>query len=89
MDTIYETALNLKSEKGSAKKEIHDKLNFTEQQVHLITQEMKKKIHSMVEDVEQRVKTNKKIPNTLLTNKKKFVGFQSPKRRNPSPKCPS
>jgi len=55
MDLVYETALKLKSEKAVAKKEINDKLNFTEQQLLLITQEMKKKIHAMVEDVEQKV----------------------------------
>lgn len=55
MDEIYETALKLKGEKASAKKDIHDKLNFTEQQLLLITQEMKNKIHVMVEDVEQKV----------------------------------
>lgn len=37
------------------KKEVHDRLNFTEQQLMLLTQEMKDKIHRMVEDVEQRV----------------------------------
>lgn len=55
MDGIYETALKLKSEKAAAKKEEYDKLNFTEQQLTLLTQEMKAKIHHMVEDVEQRV----------------------------------
>lgn len=55
MDGMYETALKLKSEKASAKKEVYDKLNFTEQQLLLLTQEMKEKIHHIVEDVEQRV----------------------------------
>ncbi|KAL0268787.1 UNVERIFIED_CONTAM: hypothetical protein PYX00_010608 [Menopon gallinae] len=55
MDGIYETALRLKAEKAAIKKEYSDKLVFTEQQFLLITQEMKEKIHHMVEDVEQRV----------------------------------
>lgn len=55
MDGMYETALKLKSDKASSKKKVYDKLNFTEQQLLLLTQEMKEKIHHMVEDVEQRV----------------------------------
>ena len=55
MDFTYDQAQKLKSEKAVAKKEVHDKLNFTEQQLILLTQEMKDKIHQMVEDVEQRV----------------------------------
>ena len=39
----------------NVKKEVHDKLNFSEQQLMLLTQEMKDKIHNIVEDVEQRV----------------------------------
>lgn len=45
----------MKSEQLCVKREVHDKLNFTEQQLMLLTQEMKNKIHHMVEDVEQRV----------------------------------
>ena len=45
----------MKAEQVNIKKEVHDKLNFTEQQLMLLTQEMKDKIHRMVEDVEQRV----------------------------------
>lgn len=55
MEKIYEKALNLQKEKAIAKKEVNDKLNFTEQQLMLLTQEMKDKIHQMVEDVEQKV----------------------------------
>lgn len=55
METIYERALLLQREKALQKKEVNDKLNYTEQQLLLITQEMKEKIHHMVEDVEQRV----------------------------------
>jgi hypothetical protein len=55
MDGTYDQAQQLRTEKAVAKKEIHDKLNFTEQQLLLLTQEMKDKIRQMVEDVEQRV----------------------------------
>ena len=55
MDSTYEQAQQLKTQKAVAKKEIYDKLNFTEQQLLLLTQEMKDKIRQMVEDVEQRV----------------------------------
>ncbi|XP_014287762.1 transmembrane GTPase Marf isoform X3 [Halyomorpha halys] len=55
METVYERALSLQRDKSLQKKEVNDKLNFTEQQLLLITQEMKEKIHHMVEDVEQRV----------------------------------
>lgn len=60
MDGIYETALRLKAEKTAIKKEFSDKLVFTEQQFLLITQEMKEKIHHMVEDVEQRVSARRR-----------------------------
>jgi mitofusin len=55
MDRTYDKAQQLRTEKAVAKKEVYDKLNFTEQQLLLITQEMKDKICQMVEDVEQRV----------------------------------
>lgn len=45
----------MRNEQLNIKKEVHDKLNFTEQQLILLTQEMKDKIHHIVEDVEQRV----------------------------------
>lgn len=54
MDGIYNEALRLKEEKLKNRRELNDKINYTEQQLMIITQEMKKKIHSMVEDVEQR-----------------------------------
>jgi len=55
MDSMYDQAQQLKTQKAVAKQEIYDKLNFTEQQLLLLTQEMKDKIRQMVEDVEQRV----------------------------------
>ena len=55
MDSTYEQAQQLKTQKSVAKKEIHDKLNFTEQQLLLLRQEMEDKIRRMVEDVKQMV----------------------------------
>ncbi|KAL2730877.1 transmembrane GTPase Marf isoform X1 [Vespula squamosa] len=55
LDEILEKTQAMRSEQLNVKKEVHDKLNFTEQQLILLTQEMKDKIHHMVEDVEQKV----------------------------------
>ncbi|CAK9799322.1 Transmembrane GTPase Marf [Anthophora quadrimaculata] len=55
LDEILERTQKMKGEQIHVKKEVHDKLNYTEQQLMLVTQEMKDKIHHMVEDVEQRV----------------------------------
>lgn len=55
LEEVYADAQKLKEEKLHKRKELHDKVNYTEQQLVLITQEMKQKIHRMVEDVEQRV----------------------------------
>lgn len=55
MDEILERTQKMRADQLNIKKEVHDKLNYTEQQLMLVTQEMKEKIHRMVEDVEQRV----------------------------------
>ncbi|XP_011684297.1 PREDICTED: transmembrane GTPase Marf-like [Wasmannia auropunctata] len=55
LDEILERTQKMRSEQLNVKKEVHDKLEFTEQQLLLLTQEMKDKIHHMVEDVEQKV----------------------------------
>lgn len=55
LDEILDQTQKMRTEKLNEKKKIHDKLNFTEQQLMLVTHEMKEKIHQMVEDVEQRV----------------------------------
>lgn len=55
MDEILERTQKTKCEQIHIKREVLDKLNYTEQQLVLLTQEMKSKIHHMVEDVEQRV----------------------------------
>lgn len=55
LDEILERTQRMRNEQLNVKKEVNDKLNFTEQQLILLTQEMKDKIHRMVEDVEQKV----------------------------------
>ncbi|CAH1972897.1 unnamed protein product [Acanthoscelides obtectus] len=55
LDGIYNDALKLKEDRLAQRKEVTDKITYTEQQLMVITQDMKKKIHTMVEDVEQRV----------------------------------
>ncbi|XP_014481155.1 PREDICTED: transmembrane GTPase Marf isoform X2 [Dinoponera quadriceps] len=55
LDEILNRSQKMRDEQKDVKKEVNDKLNFTEQQLILLTQEMKNKIHCMVEDVEQKV----------------------------------
>jgi mitofusin len=55
VDSTYDQAQQLKTQKAEAKQEIQDKLDFTEQQLLLLKKEMKDKIRQMVEDVEQMV----------------------------------
>ncbi|XP_011151154.1 transmembrane GTPase Marf isoform X2 [Harpegnathos saltator] len=55
LDEIMARTQQMRNEQLTVKKEVHDKLNFTEQQLLLLTQEMKDKINRMVEDVEQKV----------------------------------
>lgn len=55
MDKVFNDAQKIKEDKLRTRKDLHDKINYTEQQLMIITQEMKQKIHHMVEDVEQRV----------------------------------
>lgn len=56
MDTLYEKAQKLKSDKNESKKEIYEKLNYTEQKLLLLTQQMKEKIQQMVSETEEKVK---------------------------------
>jgi mitofusin len=55
MDSTYDQAQQLKEQKAVAKKEIYDKLKFTEQQLLFLTQEMENKNQQMVEDIKQMV----------------------------------
>lgn len=55
MEIIYNKSQEQSQLKMNQKKELQDKLNYTEQQLINITNQMKIKIHQMVEDVENRV----------------------------------
>ena len=55
MDTLYERAQKLKSDKNDCKKQIYEKLNYTEQKLLLLTQQMKEKIQQMVSETEEKV----------------------------------
>ncbi|KAK7576456.1 hypothetical protein V9T40_012742 [Parthenolecanium corni] len=56
MDGLYEKALKLRNDKTEAKKGIYEKLNYTEQRLILLTQQMKEKIQQMVSETEEKVK---------------------------------
>lgn len=56
MDTLYEKAQKLKNDKMEMKKNIYEKLNFTEQKLLVLTQQMKEKIQQMVSETEEKVK---------------------------------
>lgn len=55
METIYNRSQEQTNFKMCQKKEFQDKLNYTEQQLITITNQMKMKIHQMVDDVEDKV----------------------------------
>jgi mitofusin len=55
MDHVFESSQKSRSEKMMLRKELWDKVDFTEKQLTLLTQEMKDKIRQMVEDVECKV----------------------------------
>lgn len=55
METIYNRSQEQAHLKMCQKKEFQEKLNFTEQQLISITNQMKMKIHQMVDDVEKKV----------------------------------
>jgi len=55
MDNMYDQAHQLKTENAVAKKEIHEKLKCTKQQLSLLEREMEDKIRQMVEDVKNMV----------------------------------
>jgi mitofusin 2 len=55
METIYNRSQEQTHLKMCQKKEFQEKLNFTEQQLINITNQMKMKIHQMVDDVEDKV----------------------------------
>lgn len=55
MEITYNRSQEQTHLKMCQKKEFQDKLNFTEQQLINITNQMKMKIHHMVDDVEDKV----------------------------------
>ncbi|KAH0567445.1 transmembrane GTPase Marf isoform X2 [Cotesia glomerata] len=55
LDEVLNRAQRIRIEQLAVQKEVNDKLNYTEDQLGLVTKEMKEKIHRVVEDVEQRV----------------------------------
>lgn len=55
MDMLYEKAQKLKQDKTEAKKNIYEKLNYTEQKLLVLTQQMKEKIQQMVSETEEKV----------------------------------
>ncbi|XP_057325570.1 transmembrane GTPase Marf isoform X2 [Microplitis mediator] len=55
LDEVLNRAQKMRIEQLTIQKEVNDKLNYTEDQLGLVTKEMKDKIHRVVEDVEQRV----------------------------------
>ncbi|KAH6933638.1 hypothetical protein HPB50_017251 [Hyalomma asiaticum] len=55
MDKVYEQASLLKSEKQTLRREQGERLQFTQQQLQLLTEEAKQRIGQLVEQVEQQV----------------------------------
>ncbi|XP_011500796.1 PREDICTED: transmembrane GTPase Marf isoform X2 [Ceratosolen solmsi marchali] len=55
LDEILDRTQKMKFEQEKKKKEVYNKINFIENQLVALTQEMKEKIHRIVEDVEQKV----------------------------------
>jgi len=55
MAAVQDTAVELRGQQANDKKELLDRLDFTERQLELMTSEMKDKITAIVEDVEYKV----------------------------------
>lgn len=55
MDVVYSRSQEQKNLKFDQIKKCQNKLNYTEQQLISITNQMKMKIHQMVDDVEDKV----------------------------------
>lgn len=55
MDIVLKRSQRLAHDKICKKKQLQSKLHFTEQQLVNVTNEMKLKIHHVVEDVEEKV----------------------------------
>ncbi|KAK0174731.1 hypothetical protein PV327_010467 [Microctonus hyperodae] len=55
LDEVLNRTQSMREEQLALKKKVHDKLNYTEEQLISITREMKDKIDRMGDDVDQRV----------------------------------
>ncbi|XP_035215138.1 transmembrane GTPase Marf-like, partial [Stegodyphus dumicola] len=55
LDGVHEKATKLRAQKMSLRKEQYDRLDFTQQQLNILTQEVKHQICHIVETVEQKV----------------------------------
>lgn len=55
LEALFSDAQAIREEKLNEVKSLQERMNYTEQQLIVVTQEMKQKIRNMVEDVEQRV----------------------------------
>ncbi|XP_059610826.1 transmembrane GTPase Marf isoform X2 [Phlebotomus argentipes] len=55
LDNIYDRASCLKNQKFEHRRLLIERINSTDQQLAQVTREMKSKIHTMVEEVEQKV----------------------------------
>ncbi|CAL1262678.1 unnamed protein product [Larinioides sclopetarius] len=55
LDNVHETASKLRTQKLALRKEQYDRLDFTQQQLSILTQEVKQEICQIVEMVEQKV----------------------------------
>ena len=56
MSDVHSGAIDQQRVQGTQKKELWDRLDFTEKQLELMTLEMKEKIHQITEDVEYKVR---------------------------------
>ncbi|RWS17962.1 Transmembrane GTPase Marf-like protein [Dinothrombium tinctorium] len=55
LDSVHQKATELKNEKLKVRQELHDKFEFTQQQIQLMTNEVKHQICHLVEQVELKV----------------------------------
>ena len=55
MEALYERAVAMKTELGTSRRLLQDRINFTDKELNTITGEMKEKIYAMTEDVERKV----------------------------------
>merc|ERR1712142_112626 len=71
---VQDTATSRKNQEANNRKELLDRLDFTERQLELMTHEMKDKICAIVEDVEYKVAKESAMSGSLSRS----VSLQSP-----------